>query len=52
MRMLEGHAADAYVKQLEKRGSRFDEIEPAVRKIVEEVRDQRRCRAGCVRAEV
>lgn len=39
MRMLEGHAADAYVKQLEKRGSRFDEIEPTVRKIVEDVRD-------------
>jgi histidinol dehydrogenase len=39
MRMLEGHAADAYVKQLEKRGSRFDEIERAVRKIIEDVRD-------------
>lgn len=39
MLMLEGHAAEAYVKELEKRGSRFDEIEPAVRKIVEDVRD-------------
>jgi histidinol dehydrogenase len=38
MRMLEGLAASAYVKKLENRGSRFDEIEPAVRKIVDDVR--------------
>jgi histidinol dehydrogenase len=38
MRTLEGQAADAYVKKLENRGSRFDEIEPAVRKIVDDVR--------------
>ena len=38
MRILEGQAAEAFVANLEKRGSRFDEIEPAVRKIVEDVR--------------
>ena len=38
MRTLEGQAADAYVKNLESRGSRFDEIEPAVRKIVDDLR--------------
>lgn len=38
MRTLEGQAADAYLKKLENRGSRFDEIEPAVRKIVDDVR--------------
>ena len=38
MRILEGQAAGAYVKKLENRASRFDEIEPAVRQIVEDVR--------------
>lgn len=38
MRTLEGQAADAFVAKLENRGSRFDEIEPAVRKIVDDVR--------------
>jgi histidinol dehydrogenase len=38
MRTLEGQAAEAYVKRLENRGSRFDEIDPAVRKIVDDVR--------------
>lgn len=38
MRMLEGQAADAYVEQLENRGSRLEEIEPAVRTIVDDVR--------------
>jgi histidinol dehydrogenase len=38
MRTLEGQAADAFVATLENRGARFDEIEPAVRKIVDEVR--------------
>ena len=38
MRILEGQAADAFVAKLEKRGARFDEIEPAVRKIVDDVR--------------
>ena len=38
MRMLEAQAADAFVVKLENRGSRFDEIEPAVRKIVDDVR--------------
>jgi len=38
MRMVEGQAAEAFVAILEKRGSRFDEIEPAVRKIVDDVR--------------
>jgi histidinol dehydrogenase len=38
MRMHEGQSADVYVKKLESRGSLFEEIEPAVRKIVEDVR--------------
>src|SRR3954467_13276983 len=38
MRMLEGQAADAFVANLENRGSRFDDIEPAVSKIVDDVR--------------
>jgi histidinol dehydrogenase len=38
MRILEGKAADAYVANLETRGSRLDEVEPAVRRIVEDVR--------------
>ena len=38
MRILEGKAAEAYVRSLERRGSRLDEIEPAVKKIVEDVR--------------
>ena len=38
MRILESQLADAYVKKLESRGSRFDEIEPAVCKIVDDVR--------------
>ena len=38
MRMIEGQTADAYVKKLENRGSRFDEIEPSVRKIVDDIR--------------
>ena len=38
MRTLEGQAAQAYVTKVENRGSRLDEIEPAVRKIVDDVR--------------
>jgi histidinol dehydrogenase len=38
MRMLEGQIADAYVTKLENRGSSFDEIERAVRTIVDDVR--------------
>jgi histidinol dehydrogenase len=38
MRTLEGQAADAFVANLENRGSRFDDIEPAVSKIVDDVR--------------
>jgi len=38
MRMLDGQAADGYVTDLENRGSRFHEIEPAVRKIIDDVR--------------
>ncbi|MCU1269771.1 MAG: histidinol dehydrogenase [Acidobacteriaceae bacterium] len=38
MRILEGKAADAYVANLETRGSRLDDVEPAVRRIVEDVR--------------
>src|SRR6202030_1542036 len=36
--MLEGKAANAYVADLEIRGSRLHEVEPAVRRIVEDVR--------------
>ena len=38
MRILQGKAAEAYVRSLEQRGSRLDEIEPAVQRIVEDVR--------------
>jgi histidinol dehydrogenase len=38
MRILEGQAADAYVNDLVNRGSRLNEVEPAVHRIVEDVR--------------
>lgn len=38
MRILKGKAAEAYVKKLERRGSSLQSVEPAVRKIVEDVR--------------
>jgi histidinol dehydrogenase len=38
MRILQGKAADRYVRLLERRGSQLDTIEPAVRNIVEDVR--------------
>src|SRR6266849_1893733 len=38
MRVLHGKSAAAYVRGIEQRGSRLDEVEPAVRQIVEEVR--------------
>lgn len=38
MRILQGKAAETYVRSLERRGSRLDEIEPAVREIVDDVR--------------
>ena len=38
MRMLRGKAAETYVTKLEGRGSRLDEVEPAVRRIVNDVR--------------
>lgn len=38
MRMVGDKAAEAYVRLLESRSSRFGEVEPAVKKIVEEVR--------------
>src|SRR5579864_8583884 len=38
MRILQGKAAEAYVCELERRGSRLDEVEPAVRRIIENVR--------------
>ena len=38
MRILRGKAAETYVRSLERRGSRLDSIEPAVREIVEDVR--------------
>src|SRR6476661_3732724 len=36
--MLRGKAAETYVTKLEGRGSRLDEVEPAVRRIVNDVR--------------
>jgi histidinol dehydrogenase len=36
--MLEGKAAEAYVRLLESRGARLDEVEPVVKKIIEDVR--------------
>jgi histidinol dehydrogenase len=38
MRILQGKVAETYVRKLEERGSRLEGIEPAVRKIVEDVR--------------
>jgi len=38
MRILSGKSAAAYVREIEQRGSRLEEIEPAVRRIVEDVR--------------
>ena len=38
MRILKDKAADAYVRGLERRGSRLDDIEPVVKKIVDDVR--------------
>src|SRR5258708_24001594 len=38
MRILQGKAAEVYVRLLERRGSRLDAVEPAVRKIVDDVR--------------
>jgi len=38
MRILQGKAAEMYVRSLKRRGSRLDAIESAVRKIVEDVR--------------
>jgi len=40
MRILQGKAAELYVRSAERRGSRLDEIEPAVQKIVADVRRQ------------
>jgi histidinol dehydrogenase len=38
MRILEGKRAEDYVGEIECRGSRLDKVEPAVRRIVEDVR--------------
>ncbi len=38
MRILEGRAADNYVRKLERRGQRLDALEPSVRRIVQSVR--------------
>jgi histidinol dehydrogenase len=38
MRILEGRAAESYVRKLEKRGQRLDALEPRVRRIVHGVR--------------
>src|SRR5256885_2386492 len=38
MRVLRGRAAEPYVGELESRGSRLEEVEPTVRKIVVDVR--------------
>jgi histidinol dehydrogenase len=41
VRILSGRSAAAYVREVEQRGSRLEEIEPAVRRIVEDVRRNR-----------
>ena len=38
MRILEGRAAENYVRKLEQRGQKLDALEPQVRRIVESVR--------------
>ena len=38
MRILEGRAAENYVRKLEQRGQRLDALEPRVRRIVQSVR--------------
>ena len=38
MRILEGRAAESYVRKLEQRGQKLDALEPQVRRIVESVR--------------
>src|SRR5260370_16967626 len=38
MRIMQGKAAEACVRAMAERGSRLDEIEPAVQRIVEDVR--------------
>jgi histidinol dehydrogenase len=38
MRILEGKRAEGYVREIERRGARLDRVEPAVRRIVEDVR--------------
>ena len=38
MRILEGRAAESYVRKLEQRGQKLDVLEPRVRRIVESVR--------------
>jgi histidinol dehydrogenase len=38
MRILSSKSAEAYIREIEQRGSRLDKIEPAVRRIVEDVR--------------
>jgi histidinol dehydrogenase len=43
MRILEGKAAGAYVTAIENRSSRLDDVEPAVRRIVEDVRRDKDC---------
>jgi histidinol dehydrogenase len=40
MRMLEGKAADAYVRSIEQRASHLDKVESTVRSIVDEVRQR------------
>ena len=36
MRILEGRAAESYVRKLEQRGQKLDALEPRVRRIVAE----------------
>ncbi len=38
MRILEGRAAESYVRKLEQRGQKLDALEPRVRRIVQSVR--------------
>ncbi|MGH9552059.1 MAG: histidinol dehydrogenase, partial [Terriglobales bacterium] len=38
MRILEGRAAESYVRKLERRGQKLDSVEPRVRRVVQSVR--------------
>ena len=52
MRILEGRAAESYVRKLEQRGQKLDALEPQVRRIVAECASGRRPRVAAIRGKV